>query len=361
MDNKKILYLEGRPNAHFLHRRFAQSVVDHIDFIDPEIQWQDKKKGFLFNIYAWLKNARYLASRYSEYDVILVDNLHFTPVIMKYLFSKKKVKLVVHLGSHTLYFILTRQFHNLNLLMHKFFLKKYDSIICEGEMAKTMVEEILKKDLPDTYVTFLGIPEERHSVLNAIQPDLQSYNILIIANGPSAFRSYYKGLDIMVKAFVQCLGHEPRLTLTILGDWDPDILYELDPDIDDAIAGRINFTGKVNNIEDYLKTTGLCLHCTRGDAFPTSTLETSAAGIPTLISEWTGTKEMIEKIDTRLIVRLDVELVSDKIRWYYNLPLKDRKMISEKSKAISKEYTEDKAITHYKNTFEKLLKYAPVI
>ena len=96
MPKREIVYLEGRPAAHIIHRRLAESLGCKIDFIDPFLRWQDLNKGILFNLFAWLLNARYLAKKYKHIDIFLIDNLHFTPVIMNWLRWKKK-KLVVHM------------------------------------------------------------------------------------------------------------------------------------------------------------------------------------------------------------------------------------------------------------------------
>jgi glycosyltransferase involved in cell wall biosynthesis len=353
---RKILYLKGRPNAHPLHRRLAESLGCDFDFIDAGERWQDQEKSSFSNVISWFRNAQYLTKKYHDYDVFLIDNLHFTPVIMNMFFAKPKKKLMVHLGSHTLFFMHSKIFSKINLWLHKKALQQYDVLLCEGDMAKQLAKGLLKEKLPPTYVTYLGLPAERSLALKAIIPDLKSSTIVIIANGPSSFRAYYKGLDVMIKAFALALMQLPNLQLKVLGNWTEGIIEQLKSGIVKEAGEQIDFIGQVSNIDSYLSEAGLCLHCTRGDAFPTSTLEVLTAGLPVIISEWTGTKEVVEMVDARLIVALNEQVIAGRIIWYYNLPLHQKQQISRSGKKVAENYTEAFAIDHYNKTFKEIYK-----
>jgi glycosyltransferase involved in cell wall biosynthesis len=350
----RIVYLEGRPSAHILHRRFAQSLTDEIEFIDPKIRWQDRSRGFIFNFFAWVINAYTLSKRYKKTDVFLVDNLHFTPILIKYLFSTKGKKIIAHLGSHTLYFIRNNKFNTLNNMLHKFMIRMYDGFICEGEMAGEILQNIGKGKTPPFAVTFLGPPSERYPRLSKLKPDLHSKNILIIANGPSLFRMYYKGIDIMFSAFELALNKINDLTLTIVGAWDEKSKKILLDNFGIELKDRINFKGSVTNIEDYLTKSGVCLHCTRGDAFPTSTLESMAAGVPTIVSNWTGTKQVVKEVTSKLITGLESQKIADCIVHYYSLSYSQKMKISDDCRKAVMPYTEELAILDYKKKFHEL-------
>jgi len=352
----KILYLEGRPNAHPLHRRLAESLGCDIDFIDASDRWQDKGKSPLSNVISWFRNAKHLAKKYHNYDVFLIDNLHFTPVIMNMFFARPRKKMLVHLGSHTLFFMKAKKFSAINLWLHKEALKRYNALICEGTMARNFVAELLAGKAPATYVTFLGTPKERLSVLKALKPNLESTTIVIIANGPSLFRLYYKGLDVMIKAFSLATKQQSNLQLKILGTWSNEVISQLLEELDCDVRHRIFFEGSVDHIDRYFSDAGLCLHCTRGDAFPTSTLEAMTAGIPVILSEFTGTKEVLEQVDTKLITTLDEQGIADKIIWYYNLSFSRKQQISLASRSVAERYTESQAIIHYRSTFDIIYK-----
>jgi hypothetical protein len=78
-------------------------------------------------------------------------------------------------------------------------------------------------------------------------------------------------------------------------------------------------------------------------------------GMPILISEYTGTKEIIKNVQDDLIIRLSSDELAQKISWYFNLPLTDKLIISEKLIFCSQNWTEEKAILLYKLTFDEIL------
>ena len=114
----------------------------------------------------------------------------------------------------------------------------------------------------------------------------------------------------------------------------------------------ITFTGNVSDITSYFSNSSLYIHISRGDAFPTSTIEAMHAGMPIIMSEYTGTKEIIEKVDKSLILPLDSEIVAEKILWYMNLPIEYKNELSKKLKIAAENYTEKNAISHYQNVFD---------
>jgi glycosyltransferase involved in cell wall biosynthesis len=113
--------------------------------------------------------------------------------------------------------------------------------------------------------------------------------------------------------------------------------------------------GHKSKIEDYLTNYSLCVHCGRGEAWGISINETMAAGIPTIVSEWTGAKDAVIKVDTKLICDITVESLYEKINWYFNLTKEMKIVLSNKSKSIASNYTEKAAINNFKLIFEELV------
>ena len=80
-----------------------------------------------------------------------------------------------------------------------------------------------------------------------------------------------------------------------------------------------------------------------------------SAGIPAIVSDLTGAKEAIKKIEPGFVVPLDVNLASKKIEEYFNLNLKNKKILSNKFRKVSKFYNEDKQLKKFKEVFNNLL------
>ena len=353
-EDRKVLYLHGRPAPHKLHGRFAKSVGSEFEFVDFKLRWQDKNRSRLYIILSWIVCA--FAYPRKKYDYFLIDNLHMAPILMKKLgLIKKRQKLIVHMGSHTLYFMYSNWFTGLNAYLQRFMLKNYDAVICEGKMAEELVTKILKEEAPKTYYTFLGPPAERAQTLLKIEPDLYGNNILLISNGPVGFRKYYKGLDLMIKAFNRVAKSNNSLKFFIIGDWDKEVVEECTKLMDDDNKERLIFTGRVNDIEKYIESSSLYLHCSRGDAFPTSSIEAMTAGLVPIVSEWTGTKQIVEKIDKRLVVKLDESEIAERILWYFDLDHETKASLSEKSRIEAAHFTEEKSTLHYQKVFEEII------
>ena len=354
--NKKsghnVLYLHGRPMAHPMHLALAKSVGSDLYPVDRHMRWQDTNKTVVYRAVSWIVNAFTYPVRW--YSCILVDNLHFSPVISKKLGLLGDRKIIVHLGSHTLYFMYANRFSPWVNKMHRYALKNYDALLCEGKMAAELVDKILGAAAPPTYVTYLGVPLARWEKLNRLQPNLLSKTIIIIANGPSQFREWYKGLDVMIQAFAIAHERDEALRLRVIGAWNKDIMQANLTSLDEKTKVSVSFTGKVNNIDFYLKESALCLHCTRGDAFPTSTLEAMAAGVVPLVSSFTGTKEVMRKVDEQFIVPLDTGKIADAITRYFAFSDQEKKVLSDRCRTVVQDYTEERSVVHYQETFRKV-------
>lgn len=353
--NFKILYLHGRPSAHPLHASFARSINGHFHHVDHLFRWQDKNYGAFIKLVAWFVNV-FSVKNVRSYDIIWVDGLHFTPIFMRKLgIVKRSTKIVAHMGSHTLYFMYAKKYSSSTIAMHKWLFKNYDAFFCEGQMAAYLVMKI-SDEHPKLYTTFLGPTSDRFPVLLNLETNLSTKNIIVIAGGSSEFRIYYKGLDLMIKAFSMAFELDAEIRFYILGHWEEEQRLKLVSGYSTEVAKAIIFTGNVDNIEAYFSNASLYLHCSRGDAFPTSTIEAMVAGLPTIVSEWTGTKQVVQQISNDFVIKLDEKEIADKISWYFKLPLEEKQKISNRFRHVAKNYSEESAVEHYKNTFDTFAK-----
>ncbi|MBT1654987.1 glycosyltransferase, partial [Klebsiella pneumoniae] len=69
----------------------------------------------------------------------------------------------------------------------------------------------------------------------------------------------------------------------------------------------------------FFEEASLCLHLSNGDAFPVSTLEAMSAGVPTIVSTTTGTKEVVKVIEPRLVVDSEPMAAIKAVDWYFGL------------------------------------------
>jgi glycosyltransferase involved in cell wall biosynthesis len=354
VNHTKVAYIQGRPGAHPMHRKFAETVNAKFHFVDFRMRWQDKNKSILYRMISWFICALTFPSKKS-YGIFLVDNLHFMPVLMKSLrLIRKKQKIVAHMGSHTLYFIYAHRFSKPVEYIHIQALKRYDALICEGKMAETLVKEILGDAAPKTYTVINGIPEEHFP--KQINLTLKNKNILFIGHGTGKERMWYKGLDLMVEAFAIAKEKDTELTFTIVGEWDKDLQKELIKKYNPETQKSVNFVDETPQLDKYINNSSLYLHCARGEAYGLTILIAMSYGLPTLVSEWTGAKEVVEQIDKNFVVPIDAKDIAAKINWYFSLNISDKEAYSTKFREIGCTYTEKKALDDFNDKFLQLEK-----
>jgi glycosyltransferase involved in cell wall biosynthesis len=357
----KVAFIHGRPGPHIMHGRFAESVGGVSHFVDEILPYHEKQNHSRIKYLSWVMNAIFFPKA-KKYDVFLVEGPHFPPLLMRLLGKiSKKQKLVCHLGSETLYFLYSNYYPERVKNITVRLLEQYDALMCEGKMAADLSQRLLQGKGPKIYATLNGIPAERVNTLMRLNPALDGENIIFISSGPSGWRTWYKGLDMMIEAFHKARQTKPNLQFYIVGKWHEEEKERLLAVCDAESRKGVHFVGETNDIEKYLAMGSLYLHCSRGDAFPTAVMEAMAAGLVPIVSEWTGTKEVVEQADPQLVIPLDMQLTAEKILWYFNLPPEEKKRLSDKGRQVVANYTEDKAIEYYRKTFNRMLEDIGVV
>jgi glycosyltransferase involved in cell wall biosynthesis len=195
-----------------------------------------------------------------------------------------------------------------------------------------MEDEILKEILPNAK-SIVVYPKPKKEVVTALTkdtriPDLNSYKLLIIGTNSA----YYKGVDIVYEAFKIVKKEFPKAELFIVGKM-PDLSKYLDCNVE-----GVHCLGYVENLNEVIKKSALYVHMGRGDTFPLSCIEAMLGGLPTIVSEWTGTKEVVEKVDKNLIVELDPSKLVKKIKLYFSLDYEEKSKLSKRSRIIASKF-----------------------
>ena len=80
------------------------------------------------------------------------------------------------------------------------------------------------------------------------------------------------------------------------------------------------------------------------------------AGIPVLLSDLTGTRQVIEEAIPEFVCECDVLKVSEKIIWFYGLSAEQKNSFALKVRRAALFYTEENAVAHYRKIFEEEIK-----
>uniref|UniRef100_A0A7C3MI86 Glycosyltransferase family 1 protein n=1 Tax=Dictyoglomus thermophilum TaxID=14 RepID=A0A7C3MI86_DICTH len=320
----KILFLLYSP--HYFHKSLANSV----GAVDLDIL--SNKKNYFERILFYLKYALNSSSS----DILLCEGTFLIPSLFKLLPFKRFKKTIINISADpTLFYIKIKRINILKRFLYFLAMPQVDLFICVGNMEKDILKEIYPNS--KIIVTYPYIKEERYNyLLNLPVKEKFNHNILFIGNGPDYF---CKGLDILANTFKIVKKKIQDSELFILGNWDMEIKKKFSYD---GIK-FIDFT----DVCEYIEKSSLYVHLGRGEAFSVSTLEALLGGIPSIVSEYTGAKEVVGNLRRDFVVPLDSKIVAEKIIEYFSLPEDEKIYLSLKAKKLGRRFKKELILSNF--------------
>jgi glycosyltransferase involved in cell wall biosynthesis len=237
-------------------------------------------------------------------------------------------------------------------------LRRFDAIVCVGnfqyDLAKEMLGQGNAAKEPSLYKVHSSIRSDRINEYSDINPALFSEKLLFIGNGPSGWRSYYKGIDLLLDALQIVMTQRPGVTLTVVGEWESEHINRLMSSRPE-LEGLVDFVGKVSELRPFLESASLYVHPARGEAFGISIIEAMCAGVPCIVSDQTGAKEAVGRVDEQFVIPVDTEKTAKQIFRYFEMTTDERMAISKQSREIAREYTEERAIADFQRAIQEIL------
>jgi len=336
----EVLFIHT-PNLHEAHRMFAETI--NADF---EPVYHDNVKGFRRFLAAFKR-----ASEYPDYPVYLLEG--GMPMFPAYLKKRKnkEIKMIELLADETFINLVDRQAHYsfAETFIHKISAKCLDGAIAVSPFVKSYAERVL--DIP-IEVARPPILEESYNRLIKVEPDLSS-NIVVSVGIPR----FSIGMDILVQQFGYAKRKIPELELWIIGKGHPKEYEKID---------GVKVLGFVEDLSEVFEKASLFVHAGRCSAYPVATLEAMRAGVPLVVSDMTGTKEIVKRVEDEVKEELGLkykgnlfiqplEKITDGILAYYSSDEEERRLLSEKYRRESEEFEPEKRCKQFKKVFEKLL------
>ncbi|MCX8111882.1 MAG: glycosyltransferase family 4 protein [Bacteroidia bacterium] len=284
---------------------------------------------------------------YGQYDALLIEGPHIWPPL-----AGRWLQIPVWglIDEHTFYFLHERYFPKTTRLALTFALRRYTGLFVIGQMLARLAKSVLGPTCPPLYIGFNGVEELRLERLLMVKPLLENPTLIIIAHGEEGWRTYYKGLDLYMETLTLLRRHMPSIQGLIVGRWtkrEQDRLFGLFP------KAPVRFLGAVGDIETILGETSLYLHLARGEAWGIAVQEAIAAGVPAIVSEWTGAAEVVSQIWSHGVVPLCPKTATERILEYFSLPVAERKVIAERGRSlIRSSYTRRQAVERFYQLFE---------
>jgi glycosyltransferase involved in cell wall biosynthesis len=351
--NIKVAFIHGRPSGHPIHAAYAKAVNADFFHEDRILRWQDVASASKIRRYiSWILNAVFFPNK-AYYSVYLCECMRVPQLIMKKLgLIGGNRKLIALMADESLYFLDQKKYPPLTCWLLEQFLNACDGIICIGDLQYDIAAKYYKKKT--LYKIYNGIDKKQIERLNGIKNESNEVKkIIVIGNMAAYWRAWYKGVDIAISAFSKL--NQRGLELHIIGEVDAAVKQALLKEVPKEIIAQIFFKGKVNDIKDVLKLADLCIHCSRGDAFPTSTLECFAAGVPVIVSEVTGTKSFVSEVDNQLVCRTNEQDLLRSLNYFLKLSQEERGVISNKLKSHPKLIDSEQAIERFREVFYNLI------
>ena len=348
--DKKVAYFEGRPSGHPIHSEYAKIINSHFNYIDKYLRYHDKPSSPIIRYLSYLLTALFFPI--NDFDVVFTEEGYFQLGLMRLFGRLKNKKLIGLMATHTAYFIKKKKYSKLTCKAFIETYKQYDSFICIGDIQYNLMSELLENTNVRIYKIFNGLKLNQIEYLNKLKLKLDSKRILFIGNLDNSNRLYSKGFDIVLNAFEDLIKIDRSYQLLVVGSYNDTIIDDI---VSDEIKDNITFVGLQENISPYILQSSLYVHPGRGDAFPTTILEMSHAGLPIICSNEIGNYNIVSKVKSNMVINSSsVELLREIVN-YFQLSIEHREQISAKLKISALPYNEERAKEVFMSTMNKII------
>jgi glycosyltransferase involved in cell wall biosynthesis len=277
----------------------------------------------------------------SGYPYILCESSYFYPALKRRLGLLGKSKIININSGPILQHVLSGTIGGLEAKMLRDLLREVDGHLVFGTFGRALLSEFgVKKPIG---VVYPFVSSERLGGLLKQKPNLNSHRISVVATNDG----YNKGLDLLFAAL-------PRVQETF-----PDISVDVITRMTEGEVALFNKTKcpmrifrNVDDIGGVLSESALYLQPSRSDVFPVSVIEAMASGLPCIVSDKTGTQEVVNKTNPSMVIKCDEKELSSSIIRYFDMPLNERTTLSADCRAASLFFEEKNMLRLFKEQFD---------
>lgn len=184
--------------------------------------------------------------------------------------------------------------------------------------------------------------------LPTIDPSAETLKLIFVGNTKGR---PHKGLRTLIEA-INILQDEAVQTI-VIGDYETSD-YELA--MGGAVASSFHFLGSSHQAMEYMAGADVFVLSSLRDASPRVVREAMALGLPTIVSDIEGSRDLIQDGCTGLLFDpLSAEDLADKIRWMQAHPERRRAMGRAGLQRIGEVFGFDAYLRHFVQLFSSLL------
>jgi glycosyltransferase involved in cell wall biosynthesis len=339
---------------HPAHERYV-SQYDY-DEIYIEKNWVPFKlfyESYFSNI---SPNIDYNGNKDSDYDIVLIEaplGLHKADSLSS-IYSDSNI---VYLNSnwmlwpemsHDFYgdytslknmaFTFERYLNKRSLINN---LREYiDYIISVSDFCDNEINKLCEIS---SFVVEPHISPERYNRLAELSPKLDSKDVLFIGENRN-----HKGIDILIDSWTDIIDNHPEAKLRLVGKGHPDRLNKIKGV---KTMGYVSEEELFNIIEE----SSLYLHPARFENFGISVLESMQAGVPSIVSNHTGVKDIVREVDSSLVTQVKKNNIVQAVDNYFKENPRTIKQYSKRSKELTDKYNQERSQYKMSNVLEKIV------
>ena len=315
MKNQKILFVCNK-NEHPVHLGFAEAIGADIY----------ERSNYISNIL-----------KIPKYDVFLITNP--TDIsLKKTLYQNTKIIQLIASQFYIRYsYGLPKPLTKVQKILSTYSLRYIDGAIAISTFVRDAAANVLKCPIK---ISYPFINDKKYYKLLKINPDLSSKKIFFVGtNRPNL------NIDMLVKAFMIAQREIPKLELFIVGQGHHKGLNHIN---------GIHVTGWIDDIIPYIEDSSLAVFPGYGQSFYLGVVETMLASVPTLVTEYTGAKDVVNH--ESFIRKPTPEKIAEGIIWYLGLSNNEKREYSSIMRGNAMVFDKTTKCNEFKKNFEEILR-----
>lgn len=336
----RTLFITGARKANRYHAALAKAI--NADFFYSNFNRTGYDASSAEKVINTLKAVLTLPR---NYDVYLSETVFVIPALARRLGKIKKTAKIINISADpVLYNLNHAEKKSIFDIVHSEFIRDVDAFIMVGDWRYLLRRLDIHTPV---LVVEAGTPDKLYEFLMKIPIERRKDNHdIIFAGHLNSERMRYKGMDLLLKAAKLLEGKYPDIRIFVTGD----------SKIDDAKVVLTGFKESDKEFAMSFADKALCVNMGRGDTFPLATIEAMQAGIPTLVSNETGTKKVIASAEKSFVLPLNAEVLAKKIDWYFNLSKQEKIRLSKRFREAARSYKESTKIEEFSSNYNYFLR-----
>ena len=267
---------------------------------------KEHTQSFLTSLSLFFSFSFFLIKNRKKYDIIHAHQLYisaFTASVIGRLLGKKTLAKIASTG-------LAGEMYNLSkTFLGRFMKKQILKLNFVIATSKGAMDELKQNGFKTNQILYIpnGVDTIRFSSVNTIQKkklrkklSLPINKKILLFTGRTAKK---KRVDLILKAFSKIEKKRDDVFLLVVGEKQNfKVLNEI---IKEEKIKNIHFTGKVNNVDEYLKSSDIYILPSVSEGLSNALLEAMSCGLPCIVTKIPGNVDLVKDGETGLLVNVD--------------------------------------------------------